>query len=60
LDGAVPTREEFLKVLGGARSNKGMPSAEKMAIDSTYFAGLYDDLKGRRERRALPWRASGG
>jgi len=50
-DGAVPTREEFLKVLAGERSDKGMPSAEKMGIDSVYFAGLYDYLKGRSEGR---------
>jgi len=50
-DGAVPTREEFLKVLAGERSDKGMPSAEKMGIDSVYFTGLYDYLKGRSEGR---------
>ncbi len=48
-DGAVPTREEFLKVLAGGRTDKGMPSAEKMGIDSVYFTGLYDYLKGRSE-----------
>ena len=48
-EGDVPTREEFLHVLGGARSDKGMPSAEKMGLDSSYFAGLYDYLKGRSE-----------
>ena len=50
-DGAVPTREEFLKVLAGERSDTGMPSAEKMGLDSVYFAGLYDYLKGRSEGR---------
>jgi mono/diheme cytochrome c family protein len=50
-EGAVPTREEFLKVLAGERSDKGMPSAEKMGIDSVYFTGLYDYLKGRSEGR---------
>ena len=50
-DGAVPTREEFLKVLAGERADKGMPSAEKMGIDSVYFTGLYDYLKGRSEGR---------
>ena len=50
-EGEVPTREEFLHVLGGARSEKGMPSAEKMGLDSVYFAGLYDYLKGRSEGR---------
>jgi len=50
-DGAVPTREEFLKVLAGERSDKGMPSAEKMGVDSVYFTGLYDYLKGRSEGR---------
>jgi hypothetical protein len=50
-EGAVPSREEFLKVLAGERSDKGMPSAEKMGIDSVYFTGLYDYLKGRSEGR---------
>jgi mono/diheme cytochrome c family protein len=50
-EGAVPTREEFLRVLAGERSDKGMPSAEKMGIDSVYFTGLYDYLKGRSEGR---------
>ena len=50
-EGAVPTREAFLKVLAGERSDKGMPSAEKMGIDSVYFTGLYDYLKGRSEGR---------
>jgi mono/diheme cytochrome c family protein len=50
-DGNVPTREEFLKVLAGARSEKGMPSAEKIGIDSIYFEGLYDYLKGRSDGR---------
>jgi mono/diheme cytochrome c family protein len=50
-EGDVPTREDFLHVLSGARSEKGMPSAEKMGLDSVYFAGLYDYLKGRSEGR---------
>jgi mono/diheme cytochrome c family protein len=50
-EGAVPTRKEFLEVLAGARSDRGMPSAEKMGIDSVYFAGLYDYLKGRSDGR---------
>jgi mono/diheme cytochrome c family protein len=50
-EGSVPTREEFLKVLAGARSEKGMPSAEKIGIDSIYFEGLYDYLKGRSDGR---------
>jgi mono/diheme cytochrome c family protein len=50
-DGDVPTKAEFLHVLGGARSDKGMPSAEKMGIDSVYFDGLYDYLKGRSDGR---------
>ena len=47
----MPTREEFLKVLAGSRCDKGMPSADKMGIDSVHFAGLYDYLKGRSEGR---------
>ncbi|HKU61770.1 MAG TPA: c-type cytochrome [Gemmatimonadales bacterium] len=50
-DGAVPTRAAFLEVLAGERADKGMPSAEQMGIDSTYFTGLYDYLKGRSDGR---------
>ena len=50
-DGEVPTKGEFLHVLGGARSAKGMPSAAKMGIDSVYFDGLYEYLKGRSDGR---------
>jgi len=49
--GDVPTKEEFLHVLGGSRSEKGMPSAAKMGLDSVYFDGLYAYLKGRSEGR---------
>jgi mono/diheme cytochrome c family protein len=49
--GEVPTKEEFLHVLGGARSEKGMPSAAKMGLDSVYFDGLYGYLKGRSDGR---------
>jgi mono/diheme cytochrome c family protein len=50
-DGNVPTREEFMHVLTNGRSDKGMPSAEKMGIDSVYFDGLYEYLKGRSDGR---------
>jgi mono/diheme cytochrome c family protein len=50
-NGDVPTREEFLDVLIHGRHDKGMPSAEKMGLDSVYFAGLYDYLKGRSDGR---------
>jgi hypothetical protein len=50
-DGDVPTREEFLHVLTNGRPGKGMPTAEKMGIDSGYFDGLYDYLKGRSDGR---------
>ena len=50
-DGDVPTREEFMHVLVHGRSDKGMPSAEKMGIDSVYFDGLYEYLKGRSDGR---------
>ena len=50
-DGDVPTREEFLDVLIHGRTEKGMPTAEKMGIDSVYFDGLYDYLKGRSDGR---------
>lgn len=50
-DGDVPTREEFLDVLVHGRHDKGMPSAEKMGLDSVYFDGLYEYLKGRSDGR---------
>jgi len=50
-EGNIPTREEFLNVLVHGRHDKGMPSAEKMGIDSVYFEGLYDYLKGRSDGR---------
>jgi mono/diheme cytochrome c family protein len=50
-DGDVATREEFLNVLIHGRTDKGMPTAEKMGIDSVYFDGLYDYLKGRSDGR---------
>jgi mono/diheme cytochrome c family protein len=50
-EGHTPTREEFLDVLTHGRSDKGMPSAAKMGLDSTYFEGLYQYLKGRSDGR---------
>lgn len=50
-DGDVPTREAFLDVLIHGRQDKGMPSAAKMGLDSVYFDGLYDYLKGRSDGR---------
>lgn len=49
-DGHTPTREEFLDLLTHG-TDKGMPSAAKMGLDSTYFEGLYQYLKGRSEGR---------
>jgi mono/diheme cytochrome c family protein len=46
-DGNTPTRDEFLSVLTKGNPDKGMPSAAKMGVDSTYFDGLYQYLKGR-------------
>jgi mono/diheme cytochrome c family protein len=48
-DGNVPTRQEFLNVLANGRKDKGMPTAAKIGIDSTYFDGLYQYLKGRSD-----------
>jgi hypothetical protein len=50
-EGQVPTREEFLRILGGSRADKGMPSAEKMGLDSAYFDGMYEYLEGRSDGR---------
>ncbi len=50
-DGHTPTREKFLSVLTDGRPDKGMPSAAKMGVDSAYFEGLYQYLKGRSDGR---------
>ena len=50
-DGHTPTREKFLSVLSDGRPDKGMPSAAKMGVDSAYFEGLYQYLKGRSDGR---------
>jgi mono/diheme cytochrome c family protein len=50
-DGDTPTRADFLRILVQGRPGKGMPSAAKIGIDSVYFAGLYDYLKGRSDGR---------
>ena len=46
-EGAVPTREKFIEVVRDGRSDKGMPSAAKIGLDSVYFEGLYRYLAGR-------------
>src|SRR5262245_38643345 len=50
-DGDVPTQEEFVTILTKGRDDKGMPSAGKMGVDSVYWDGLYQYLKGRSEGR---------
>jgi mono/diheme cytochrome c family protein len=50
-EGDVTTRDAFVDVLTHGRSDKGMPSAGKMGLDSVYFDGLYDYLKGRSDGR---------
>jgi mono/diheme cytochrome c family protein len=50
-DGHTPTRDDFLSVLTDGREDKGMPSAAKMGLDSAYFDGLYQYLKGRSDGR---------
>ena len=50
-DGDIPTRDDFLGVLTNGRQDKGMPSAAKMGLDSLYFDGLYEYLKGRSDGR---------
>lgn len=45
--GEISDRVNFLEVLHGSRAEKGMPSAVKMGLDSTYFEGLYRYLAGR-------------
>jgi len=61
-DGAVPDQASFVTLLTNGRPLKGMPSAAKMALDSTYFAGLYQYLKGRSDgvlRGGRPARRAG-
>ena len=48
-DGHAPSREEFLSILTKGREDKGMPSAVKLGLDSLYFDGLYEYLKGRSD-----------
>ena len=50
-DGNAPSREQFLDILIHGRHDKGMPSAEKMGLDSVYFDPLYEYLKGRSDGR---------
>jgi mono/diheme cytochrome c family protein len=50
-DGHAPTREEFMDILTKGREDKGMPSAAKVGLDSVYFEGLYQYLKGRSDGR---------
>ena len=50
-DGHTPTRDDFLRVLINGRQDKGMPSAAKLGLDSVYFDGLYQYLKGRSDGR---------
>jgi hypothetical protein len=48
-EGQVATRDEFMDVLINGRTDKGMPTAAKIGIDSTHFEGLYRYLKGRSD-----------
>lgn len=48
-DGSIPSQERFFALLSEGRASKGMPSAGTMGLDSAYFAGLYQYLKGRSD-----------
>jgi mono/diheme cytochrome c family protein len=50
-DGHTPSQAEFLDILTKGREDKGMPSAGKLGLDSVYFDGLYQYLKGRSDGR---------
>jgi mono/diheme cytochrome c family protein len=50
-DGDVNSHDAFVDVLTHGRPDKGMPSAAKMGLDSTYFDGLYAYLKARSDGR---------
>jgi mono/diheme cytochrome c family protein len=49
--GHASSPEEFTRILTEGRPDKGMPSASKMGLDSAYFDGLYQYLKGRSDGR---------
>jgi cytochrome c len=46
-EGDISDQQRFLDVLHGSRTEKGMPTAVKMGLDSTYFEGIYRYLAGR-------------
>ena len=48
-DGSISSQDRFFALLSEGRASKGMPSAGTMGLDSTYFAGLYQYLKGRAD-----------
>jgi len=50
-EGDVPDRERFITTLRDGRPKEGMPSATTMGLDSAYFDGLYQYLKGRSDGR---------
>jgi mono/diheme cytochrome c family protein len=50
-EGDISDRQRFGDVLHGSRAEKGMPSAAKMGLDSTYFEGIYRYLAGRGQGR---------
>ena len=48
-DGAIPTEERFITLMREGRTAKGMPPAATLGLDTAYFAGLYQYLKGRSD-----------
>lgn len=50
-EGAVGTREAFMALLSAGRTERGMPSATTLGMDSEFFEGVYVYLAGRSAGR---------
>jgi mono/diheme cytochrome c family protein len=50
-EGNASSRDKFMDILVNGRTEKGMPTAATIGIDSSYLEGLYLYLKGRSDGR---------
>ena len=48
-DGSIPNTDRFMELMRKGRTDKGMPAASTLGLDTAYFAGLYQYLKGRSD-----------
>ena len=48
-DGAIATADRFVELMRSGRTDKGMPAAATLGLDTAYFAGLYQYLKARSD-----------